>query len=133
MDTNVLLLAAGGTPDEAWKVPIAQRLLLDEVFGVSAQSIAEFINAATRAKRLTLASEDLDLWVGYLADMPFTPLDDAIVQRGLWMHRRYQIQYYDGALLAAAERLGAPTFYSNDLNDGQVYGDVQVINPFLRH
>ncbi len=29
------------------------------------------------------------------------------------------------------ERLGAKTFYSEDLNHNQIYGSVQVINPFL--
>ena len=67
MDTNVLLWAAGGTPDQPWKVPIARRLLLGEIFGVSAQTLAEFINAATRARRLKIAADDLDLWVAYLA------------------------------------------------------------------
>ena len=40
-------------------------------------------------------------------------------------------RYYDAALLAAAERLGAPVFYSEDLSHNQRYGSVRVVNPFL--
>jgi predicted nucleic acid-binding protein len=40
-------------------------------------------------------------------------------------------QYYDAALLAAAERLGASIFYSEDLSHRQTYGSVTVINPFI--
>jgi predicted nucleic acid-binding protein len=33
-------------------------------------------------------------------------------------------------MLAAAEALGAETVYSEDLNTGQRYGRVRVVNPF---
>ncbi len=36
-----------------------------------------------------------------------------------------------GAIVAAAEALGAETLFSEDLNHGQRYGPVQVRNPFL--
>jgi predicted nucleic acid-binding protein len=132
MDTNILIWAAEGKPDDPRKSAVARRLVLDEVFGVSAQSIAEFVNAATKA-RISLPPQQIDLWVDYLAAMPFTALDAEIVRRGVWLARRYQIQYYDAALLAAAERLGVRVFYSDDLNHNQVYGDVRVVNPFLKH
>jgi predicted nucleic acid-binding protein len=32
--------------------------------------------------------------------------------------------------VAAAERLGCATLYSEDLNDGQRFETVQVVNPF---
>ena len=44
---------------------------------------------------------------------------------------RYQIRYYDAAILAAAQELGCQTLYSEDLSHGQTYDTVQVINPFL--
>ena len=45
--------------------------------------------------------------------------------------RRFALSYYDAALLAAAARLGAPIFYTEDLNHNQVYGSVRAVNPFL--
>ncbi len=44
--------------------------------------------------------------------------------------RRFQIHYYDAAIVAAAERLGAEILYTEDLNHGQRYGTVLVQNPF---
>ena len=41
------------------------------------------------------------------------------------------IYYWDAAILAAAGALGSETVYSEDLNAGQQYGRVQVINPFV--
>ncbi|MER9304105.1 hypothetical protein NKJ06_29030 [Mesorhizobium sp. M0293] len=39
----------------------------------------------------------------------------------------------DGAIIAAAERLGVKTLYTEDLNHGQAYGSVVAINPFRTH
>ncbi len=44
---------------------------------------------------------------------------------------RYQISYWDGAIVAAAESISVPRLYSEDLNHGQRYGSVGVLNPFL--
>ena len=33
-------------------------------------------------------------------------------------------------MLAAAERAGAEEFYSEDLNDGQIYCGMKAVNPF---
>ncbi len=38
-----------------------------------------------------------------------------------------------GAIIAAAERLGVKTLYTEDLNHGQAYGSVVAVNPFRTH
>jgi predicted nucleic acid-binding protein len=45
-------------------------------------------------------------------------------------HVKLSITNWDAAILVAAQALGAHTVYSEDLNDGQRYGRVQVVNPF---
>jgi predicted nucleic acid-binding protein len=40
------------------------------------------------------------------------------------------LSYWDAAILAAASQMGCQTLYSEDLNDGQTYDGVTVINPF---
>jgi predicted nucleic acid-binding protein len=44
--------------------------------------------------------------------------------------RRFQIHYYDAAILGAAKQLGAGTLFSEDFSDGQIYDGVKVENPF---
>lgn len=44
--------------------------------------------------------------------------------------KRYRTSYWDDAILAVAARAGVSTVYSEDLNHGQDYGAVVVINPF---
>jgi predicted nucleic acid-binding protein len=45
---------------------------------------------------------------------------------------RYQVGFWDALLLASANAARCTHFLSEDLNDGQVYGTVQAVNPF-RH
>ena len=57
-------------------------------------------------------------------------LDYALFQEAVRLRDRFQISYWDAAILAAAKRLGATTLYSEDLSDGQNFDGVQVVNPF---
>lgn len=107
------------------------QLVADEDFGVSGQTLAEFASV-TRKKNLLTESE-VDEWIAALGELPLVAVDSMIVRAGLDIARRFGISSYDGALIAAAERLGAENFYSEDLNHGQLYGSVRAINPFLEH
>lgn len=44
--------------------------------------------------------------------------------------RRYMLSQWDATILAAAMELGCGVVFSEDMNDGQDYGGVRVINPF---
>ena len=131
LDTNVLVYGAVGREDEARKAAIAREIVRTQLFGVSAQTLAEFYTVVTRLALKPLSLAEIDGWIERLAALPFTVVDANIVRAGIFLSRRYQIRYYDAALLAAAERLGAPVFYSEDLSHNQRYGSVRVINPFL--
>ena len=104
-------------------------MVLGKLFGVSGQSLAEFANVARRKSINNDAI--IDQWLNFLGSLPFLPVDQTYVIAGLRMARRYQLKYYDAALLGAAARLGAPIFYTEDLNHNQVYGSVRAVNPFL--
>jgi len=45
------------------------------------------------------------------------------------IEERYQVSFWDGLILHAAEVAGAEVLYTEDLADGQVYGSVRVVNP----
>lgn len=130
LDTNVLIYAASErkSRDERW-TSIAEGLVHDTLFGTSGQVMAEFVSVARRKK--LLVDKSIDQWLVFLGTCPLVPVDEAYVRAGLDLARRYQIAYYDAALIGAAERLGAPVFYSEDLNHNQIYGSVRAVNPFL--
>lgn len=62
--------------------------------------------------------------------LPVQEIDLPVVKRAIDNHRRYGISYWDSLILAAAERAGCGEVHSEDLQDGQVYNRVRVVNPF---
>lgn len=133
LDTNVLIYAAaGGHGDEedAAKRRRALRLIEEEEFGLSAQVLQEFFVNVTRKIDVPLPPEEALDWIEELEAFPCLPIDRSLVKIAVEVSERYQISYWDGAILAAAQSLGAKTLYTEDLNDGQHYGSVQVRNPF---
>jgi len=58
------------------------------------------------------------------------PLTADLVRAAIQLHRRFQLGYWDAAIIAAAQQLGCRTVYSEDLNAGQNYDGVTVVNPF---
>ena len=48
------------------------------------------------------------------------------------MKARHQLSYWDSAIIAAARMSGCTEVLSEDMNAGQDYGGVRVVNPFAR-
>jgi predicted nucleic acid-binding protein len=46
------------------------------------------------------------------------------------LQQTYQLAFWDAMVVQSAANLGCKQLLSEDLNHGQVYGNVQVINPF---
>ncbi|HRX37692.1 MAG TPA: PIN domain-containing protein [Aestuariivirga sp.] len=130
LDTNILIYAATGRIDEPAKWNVAHGLLT-AAFGTSGQVLAEFYANVVKKGSVPLEPAVARRWIQLLARRPFVAVDETLVVAGVDLSQRYQISYWDGAIIAAAERLGATTLYSEDLSHGQRYGSVQVVDPFL--
>lgn len=129
-DTNVLVYAAVGKGKDEHKRKRALELIESEDFGTSAQVLQEFfVTVVKKASHRLSAAEALE-WIEQLTASPCQPIDHQLVRIAIEHSERYAISYWDAAILAAAEALGAHTVYSEDLNDGQRYGAVRVVNPF---
>jgi len=61
---------------------------------------------------------------------PVLPITSDLVFEALELKMRYQISYWDAAIIAAALGRQCSVIYSEDLNSGQNYGGVCVRNPF---
>lgn len=130
VDTNVLLYAVSTNPSEVEKQRAARAILATGQIGFSTQVAQEFFVNATRKLKPPLSSEDAMKFLQELPASQIVDLDFALFQEAVKMHGRFQISYWDAAILAAAKRLGATTLYSEDLSDGQSFDGVQVVNPF---
>ncbi len=131
VDTNVLLYTIDEDPASASKRQRAEQLLLSERWGWSVQVAAEFFVNATSAKRpFKLAAVDAAALVETWFTLPTAELTPALVRAAFGLHQRYQLSYWDAAILAAAKSMGCRVVFSEDLNPGQVYDGVTVLNPF---
>lgn len=130
-DTNILVYAAVGTGKDDPKRKRALELIGTEDFGTSAQVLQEFfVTVVKKAARPLSAAQALE-WIEQWAAFPCQPIDHQLVRIAVELSEWFGISYWDAAILAAAGALGSETVYSEDLNDGQRYGRVQVINPFV--
>ena len=100
-------------------------------FGLSAQVLQEFYTVVIRKPDRPLTPARALQWLLKLEQQPCAAVDMPLIKVAIEISWRYRISYWDGAILAAAERLGAEVLYTEDLNHGQAYGTVRVINPFL--
>jgi predicted nucleic acid-binding protein len=130
LDTNVLVYAASGIPADARKSGIARALASGRDFAISLQVLQEFYTAARHPRKLAFTHAEA---AAYCARWRrFTVLEPtlALFDDALSLVQRFQISYYDAAILAAARKLNCKVVHSEDLNDGQDYLGVRVSNPF---
>ena len=130
LDTNILVYAATGTPAERTKREQAQALIASANFGISTQVLQEFYVVATRKARIKMPPDIALEWLEQLDGRPCVVIDPDLVKLAAAISIRYQISYWDGAILAAAESLGAEVVYSEDLQHNQAYRNVRIENPF---
>jgi predicted nucleic acid-binding protein len=131
LDTNVLVYLFDN--DEQDKQECAREILEDAEPGelvLSTQVLSEFYVTVTRelAQPLepALAAEAVD-WLGLLR---VVSTDIALVKSAINTSRAAQLSYWDGLVVAAATRAGCERLFTEDLNDGQRFGSVQIENPF---
>jgi len=128
-DTNVLLYMYGGDRGKQARAQelfrqyaVAGRMLL------STQVVQEFYAAGSR--KLGMPRRELRDATAALLDCPLVVVGPSQITSAMQNEERYQISFWDGLILAAAESGGSEILYTEDLNDGQQYGTVLVRNPF---
>lgn len=127
VDTNVLLYALSDRASERTKRRRARALLSSVPFGLSVQVLQEFY---VNARKGGAEPDTLDAILTQLRRVPVVESSLSLFDSAVGLHRRYGISYWDAAIVAAAQELGAETLYSEDLSHGQRYGAVRVVNPF---
>jgi predicted nucleic acid-binding protein len=130
-DTNIFVYAVSAAEEDQEKRSIARGLLADEEFALSLQVVQEFINTCLNKVRFAQSREAIAETVELLLAYPCSYPSHGLVRHAFSLQGRYQISYWNAAILAAAAELGCTKLYTEDLNHGQTYESVQVINPFV--
>jgi predicted nucleic acid-binding protein len=130
LDSNILIYAVSANVTELTKKKRAIELLAGP-FGISTQVLQEFCVTVLRKLDIPITPAEALEWLKRFEAQPCVVVDLLLIHAGISISQRYRINYWDGAILAAAERLGAEIVYTEDLNHGQSYGPVRVVNPFV--
>lgn len=130
LDTNIFLYRASKDPADAGKAVIADELIRNHRFGTSLQVAQEFYHNCRVKARLGIPQADAEAIIAALIRRPCVVMDERLFAEARRLCERWQLRYWDAAILAAAGALRVPTLYSEDLSDGQDYGGVLVVNPF---
>jgi predicted nucleic acid-binding protein len=134
VDTNILLYAISTQAEESEKNQKAKAILSNADLTLSVQVLQEFYVQATRPTRSDpLTHEEATALIQYWLRHRIVPLTVQVMQDALDIKKRYQTSYWDAAILAAAASAGCSELFSEDLNSGQNYDTVRVINPFLKN
>ena len=120
------------SPGESGKKERALELIQEADFGLSAQVLQEFYVNVTGKIALPLMPDEAVALLEQFRNFPVVWTDYPLIVAGIEVALRFGISYWDGAIIAAAERLGATTLYTEDLDHGQRYASVQAVNPFLQ-
>lgn len=128
VDSNLLIYAADESLPIARKTNIAREVLRQRELWISVQVLNEFtVNAR---KKLKLSPEEWQLWLDRLLLFSITPHTTETFLTALAIHARYQLSHWDSLIIASARETACSIVYSEDMNHGQTYDGVQVINPF---
>jgi len=125
-DSNVLIYLF---TDDRPKAAISEKLMADGGT-VSVQVLNEFAWVFSRKIKKTVDEIRRHL-VPVRALCNVVPVDIETHEFGLDIAKRYRFSIYDSMLLAAAIRAKCQTFYTEDLQHGQVIEGLTVRNPFI--
>ena len=98
---------------------------------ISTQVLSEFYVTVTRKISEPLPLDAARQELHLLSRLVVVDTDAALVLRAASMQEKWQTNFWDAMILAAAERARCATVWSEDLSSGQSYSTVRVLNPFL--
>ena len=133
-DTNIFVYQF----DKTEQVKQRQAIEIIERYGfngqavISTQVVQEFMNVALKKFAVKLSPNELEQVMNDLLKplCAHAPTFD-FYERTLRIHASNSISFYDALVVQAALDLECNKLYSEDLQNGQQFGGLIVINPFI--
>ena len=129
-DTNVLVYctdSADSAKQARARSLVAEHAKAGEAV-ISTQVLIELFQTLTRKQKIAPALAQ-QLVLGF-AEWPVIASDTSLVTAAIEKSMQWQLSIWDAMVVEAALRSGAPTLFTEDLNAGQRFGGLTVVNPF---
>jgi predicted nucleic acid-binding protein len=132
-DTNVLLYMFDD--DYPVKKEIAEKVFFPSARKgealLSTQVLQEFFVIATRKLGTPLSQAQAERAVRDFSALEVVVADSELILDAIACGRLYRLSLWDSLIIQAALRGGAEILYTEDLQNGQVFEDLTVCNPFV--
>ncbi|ABS61566.1 MULTISPECIES: PIN domain-containing protein [Fervidobacterium] len=134
VDTNILVYAYD---ESAGQKHITAKRILENLWkkgngALSTQVFQEFFVVVTKKVKNPLdyntaaqIISDLSFWKVYTIEV-------SDILEAIKISQRYKISFWDSLIICSAKNLGCSILWSEDLNSGQYFGKLKVLNPFLQ-
>ena len=134
LDTNIFVYSfdQGAAAKSAKAAQLIRGALTTQKGVISYQVVQEFFNVALKRFSQPMQAADAEQ---YLITV-FRPLlsvhsSQALYAEALQLHARSGVSWYDALILSAAIQARCDLLFTEDLQHGQRFGDLQARNPFL--
>ena len=132
VDTNIFVyLHDDSEPEKKTRADEWVSLLVRGRSGrVSFQVLQELYATLTNKRRLKVDVAEARSIVRELAVWKPIAVDLAMLNRAWGLQDRFPLSWWDALIIAAAQTCECKVLLTEDLQDGQEFGAVQVVNPF---
>lgn len=132
VDTSILIYSVSPLAEDARKCALAVALLQARDLALSVQVLQEFYVQATRPTRpQRLTHDEAASFISAWLRFPVQPNTVSLLRAALAAKARFQISFWDAAIIEAARAAGCRQILSDDLIPGQDYDGLVVVNPFV--
>jgi predicted nucleic acid-binding protein len=132
VDTNILVYARDTANDR--KQQVAEKILAQlwqhRTGRTSMQVLGECYATVTRKLQTRMNAEEAWDYVSLLNAWNPLAIDQEVMARAREIERRYRTSWWDATIVAAAQRQNCKTLLSEDFQDGMIFGQLTVRNPF---
>lgn len=130
LDTNVIIYAN----DERNKIKqdkalqLVTNLMKTNSGTISTQVLQEYASVALR--KLHQRHEIIIRQIKLLESFEIVRQSPDMIRRALEIMQSYKIGFWDSCIISNAEFANCSVIYSEDLNQGQYYSGIKIVNPF---
>lgn len=130
IDTNILVYTLDGRDraKQAKAREIVSAIASKHLPVISTQVVKEFfVVATTKLKTEAITAKQI---VHNFHNMEVVANDLDLIEQAIDIHLLSQISFWDALIVAAAEKANCEYIFSEDLNDGQLYRGIKIVDPF---
>jgi predicted nucleic acid-binding protein len=131
-DTNILVyLFDADSPEKRKKArALFQKHAEAGDILLSTQVLQEFYVTVTHKLARPLDAAAAAATVSSFAELPLVQIDSALIVSAIHRSRNNQLSFWDALIVQAAVEGHASTLYSEDMQHGQMFDSLRVVNPF---